>query len=315
MSVIVLAAMMIVFSPAGAFAQERAPKFSDYTARVVPTRRSTKVRIHSTPYTACYRTMLRNVAREGELFAGHYAIDYWGCGTCVRVGIVDLLTGRAYVTPFEASDSLSDGGFKVKADSRLLVIDGYSRSSHYVWNGRDLLELDEGRKLSRRDPDFLKCSEMSRGQETSAPQLELTDLNGRTVRLSDYKGKVVLINFWATWCPPCRAEMPDLIKLQREHGKEGLQVIGITYPPETKTRVRRFAKNLKVNYPIVLGTREIKSRFSSEETLPLTVVINRDGKVSDIISGILLGKEFDEKIKPLLMKNLEGEKRDAKSNH
>jgi thiol-disulfide isomerase/thioredoxin len=151
-------------------------------------------------------------------------------------------------------------------------------------------------------------------QETKAPQLELKDLNGRTVRLSDYQGKVVLINFWATWCPPCRAEMPDLVRLQREHG-EDLQIIGITYPPESKTRVRRFARNLKVNYPIVLGTREIKDRFSSEETLPLTVVINRDGKVSLIISGILLREEFEEKIKPLLMKNKEGEIRNAKSTH
>ena len=109
--------------------------------------------------------------------------------------------------------------------------------------------------------------------------------------------------------------MPDLVRLQREHGKKGLQIIGITYPPENKTRVRRFAKSLKVNYPIILGTREIKARFSSEETLPLTVVINRDGKVSDIISGILLREEFDEKIKPLLMQKMEGEMRDAKSDH
>ena len=148
-----------------------------------------------------------------------------------------------------------------------------------------------------------------------APQFTLKDLNGRTVRLSDYQGKVVLINFWATWCPPCRAEMPDLVRLQREHAKQGLQIIGITYPPEQKDRVRRFARSLKVNYPIILGTREIKARFSSEETLPLTVVINRDGKVNDIISGILLREEFEEKIKPLLMNNLEGEKRNAKSDH
>ena len=144
---------------------------------------------------------------------------------------------------------------------------------------------------------------------------ELRDLNGRTVRLSDYKGKVVLINFWATWCPPCRAEMPDLVRLQRDHRKDGLQIIGITYPPEQKARVRRFASRLKVNYPIVLGTRELKSRFSSDETLPLTVVINRDGKVSDIIGGILLREEFDEKIKPLLMKSVEGGSTSAKSNH
>ena len=149
------------------------------------------------------------------------------------------------------------------------------------------------------------------GQETTAPQLTLKDLDGRTVRLSDYRGKVVLINFWATWCPPCRAEMPDLVRLQREHRNEGLQIIGITYPPERKARVKRFARSVKVNYPIVLGTRELKARFSSDETLPITVVIDRDGKVSEIISGILLPQEFDEKIKPLLKKNREGEIRNA----
>lgn len=153
------------------------------------------------------------------------------------------------------------------------------------------------------------------GQQATAPHLEIKDINGRTLRLSDHRGKVILVNFWATWCPPCRAEMPDLVELQRKYGKQGLQIIGITYPPENKARVRRFARRLKVNYPIALGTRELKARFSSEETLPLTVVINRDGRVTDIISGILLRQEFDEKIKPLLQKNLEGEMRNAKSDH
>lgn len=152
------------------------------------------------------------------------------------------------------------------------------------------------------------------GQDVKAPQFELRDVHGRIVRLSDYKGKVVLINFWATWCPPCRAEMPDLIRLQREHAKQGLQIIGITYPPQTRAQVRRFARSLKVNYPIILGTRQIKARFSSDETLPLTVVINRDGTVSEIISGILLREEFDQKIKPLLMKEMEGDLRNAKSD-
>ena len=153
------------------------------------------------------------------------------------------------------------------------------------------------------------------GQKTLAPQFVLKDLNGRTVRLSNYRGKVVLINFWATWCPPCRAEMPDLVRLQRQHAKEGLQIIGITYPPETEDRVRRFARSLKVNYPIILGTRQLLARFSSEDNLPLTVVINRDGTVSEIISGILLRKEFEEKIQPLLVKNTEGEIRNVKPDH
>jgi thiol-disulfide isomerase/thioredoxin len=153
------------------------------------------------------------------------------------------------------------------------------------------------------------------GQQATTPQFTLKDINGRTVRLRVYRGKVVLVNFWATWCPPCRAEMPDLVRLQREHAREGLRIIGITYPPETTTRVRRFARSLKVNYPIILGTRQIKARFSSDETLPLTVVIDRDGKVKEIISGILLPEEFDEKIKPLLMKDREGEMRNVKSDH
>ena len=153
------------------------------------------------------------------------------------------------------------------------------------------------------------------GQQATTPQFTLKDINGRTVRLRAYRGKVVLVNFWATWCPPCRAEMPDLVRLQREHAREGLRIIGITYPPETKSRVRRFARSLKVNYPIILGTRQIKTRFSSDETLPLTVVIDRDGKVKEIISGILLPEEFDEKIKPLLMKDREGEMRNVKSDH
>ena len=146
-------------------------------------------------------------------------------------------------------------------------------------------------------------------------QLTLKNVNGRSLRLNNYRGKVVLINFWATWCPPCRAEMPELIRLQRVHAAQGLQIIGINYPPEPKDRVRRFASSVKVNYPIVLGTRKFKDSFTSEDTLPLTVVMNRDGTVTDIISGILLPQEFDEKIKPLLMRKMEGEKRNAKSDH
>ncbi|HEX8709959.1 MAG TPA: TlpA disulfide reductase family protein [Pyrinomonadaceae bacterium] len=138
------------------------------------------------------------------------------------------------------------------------------------------------------------------GQSNKAPALALKDLQGRTVRLDSYKGKVVLINFWATWCPPCRAEMPALIKMQREHGNSGLQVIGITYPPERSGEVRRFVRKLGVNYPVALGSKETMLLFDRTETLPLTVVIDRQGNVRDLIEGILLPQEFEQKIKPLL---------------
>ena len=133
-----------------------------------------------------------------------------------------------------------------------------------------------------------------------APLLKLKSIEGRAFSLSDYKGKIVLLNFWATWCPPCRAEMPDLIKMQRDYGARGLQIIGITYPPETLGEARRFVRKLRVNYPIVLGTKETKALFDESETLPVTIVIDREGKIVERIEGILLAEEFEQKIKPLL---------------
>ncbi|MBA3242480.1 MAG: TlpA family protein disulfide reductase [Acidobacteria bacterium] len=139
------------------------------------------------------------------------------------------------------------------------------------------------------------------GQEVrKAPALILRDLQGRNLRLNDYKGKVVLINFWATWCPPCRAEVPDLVKWQREYRGRGLQIIGVTYPPQTTKEVRRLVRNLKVNYPVALGTKQTKALFFQGETLPVSVIIDREGNVRDIIEGILLPEEFEQKIKPLL---------------
>jgi thiol-disulfide isomerase/thioredoxin len=133
-----------------------------------------------------------------------------------------------------------------------------------------------------------------------APPVVLRDLNGRTVRLTDFKGKVVLLNFWATWCPPCRAEIPELVKWQREYRSQGLQVIGVTYPPTNARKVRSAVRRLRVNYPVLFGRRETKALFDPGETLPFSIVIDRDGSVRDTIEGIVLPEEFQQKIMPLL---------------
>ena len=133
-----------------------------------------------------------------------------------------------------------------------------------------------------------------------APALKLKNIQGRTFHLTHYKGKVVLINFWATWCPPCRTEIPELVKWQREYRHRGLRIIGVTYPPETLSEVRRFTRKTKVNYTIALGTKATKLLFTESETLPMTVVIDRAGNVRGIIEGVIFPEEFDEKIKPLL---------------
>jgi thiol-disulfide isomerase/thioredoxin len=136
--------------------------------------------------------------------------------------------------------------------------------------------------------------------EKPAPKLELKDVEGRALRLSDYKGKVVLLNFWATWCAPCRAEMPDLVKWQREYKSRGLRVIGVTYPPEELAEVREFIKSVKVNYPVALGDERRKAIFDKGETLPVTVVIDKKGMVREVIQGIIFPEEFEQKVKPLL---------------
>ena len=132
------------------------------------------------------------------------------------------------------------------------------------------------------------------------PLLELKDIHGRQVKLSDYKGKVLLLNFWATWCPPCRAELPDLISWQRKYRKHGLQLVGVTYPPTDLQKVRNFARRIKINYPILLGTKQTMTLFVENETLPTTIVIGRDQTIRAVIEGILLPEEFDLKVKPLL---------------
>jgi thiol-disulfide isomerase/thioredoxin len=133
-----------------------------------------------------------------------------------------------------------------------------------------------------------------------AASLKLRDIHGRPFGLADYKGKVVLLNFWATWCQPCRKEIPDLIKLQCEFRDKGLQIVGITYPPEKLSKVRRFLRKFRMNYPVTIGSRPSKALFTSSETLPMTIVIDRDGAVRDVIEGIMYSDEFDQKIKPLL---------------
>jgi len=88
--------------------------------------------------------------------------------------------------------------------------------------------------------------------------------------------------------------------MQRQYQSKGLQIIGITYPPQKLSEVRGFARKLRMNYPIALGTKESKARFTSSETLPMTIVIDRDGVVRGLIEGIMYSDEFEQKVKPLL---------------
>ena len=145
-----------------------------------------------------------------------------------------------------------------------------------------------------------QTSQPAPNQSTVAPAFRLKNLNGRNVQLSDYKGRVVLINLWASWCAPCLVEMPELVKLQKEHESRGLQIIGVTYPDDSRTSIRRKARQFKLNYPVLFGTSDFMDEYQIGEVLPVTVVVDRDGNIRDRILGILEPEEFREKVAPLL---------------
>jgi thiol-disulfide isomerase/thioredoxin len=113
-----------------------------------------------------------------------------------------------------------------------------------------------------------------------------TDLAGRTISSESWRGKVTIVNFWATWCPPCRAEIPDLIALQEKYGDQ-LQVIGISQDETGPEIVRQFVKEHGINYPIVMSTPEIEQVFTGIYALPTSFVIDRDVKVVAKHVGLL----------------------------
>jgi len=137
---------------------------------------------------------------------------------------------------------------------------------------------------------------------THLPQFSLPDLAGNTRTSTEWLGKVLVINFWATWCPPCRREMPDFIQLQDEFGAQGLQFVGIAI--DQADLVRDFAQSLGVNYPILVGdtdaielSRILGNRFSG---LPFSVIFDRTGKVLQAQPGELKRASIEKVIKPLL---------------
>ncbi|PYS10779.1 MAG: hypothetical protein DMG17_24015 [Acidobacteria bacterium] len=114
----------------------------------------------------------------------------------------------------------------------------------------------------------------------------MLDLDGRQISTSDWRGKVVLVNFWATWCPPCRAEIPDLVALQEKY-REQLRIIGVSEDEGSPEAVRRFASEYKVNYPIVMLTPELKTYFPNVYALPTTFIIDRERRIVQKHLGML----------------------------
>ena len=135
---------------------------------------------------------------------------------------------------------------------------------------------------------------------TLAPEFTLQSLDGKTIHLADFRGKAVLLNFWATWCEPCKIEMPWFVELQKQYGPEGLQVVGIAMDDASQEDIAKFASNMGVNYPILLGKEAVGDAYGGVQFLPATFYIGRDGKVVDKVFGLKGRGEIEEDIKKAL---------------
>ncbi len=168
--------------------------------------------------------------------------------------------------------------------------------------------------LSMRSAGSVETSAAVPAAQTSAPgsgcpvkaeparlDFTLKDMYGRDVKLADYKGKVVLLNFWATWCAPCREETPGLVDLYARYRKRGLQVLGVSVS-DTRDQMPPFAREFKIEYPLLVGQDhdDLMESYGATMAIPVTVLIGRNGTICDRHMGLLDLEQVEREIKALL---------------
>lgn len=134
----------------------------------------------------------------------------------------------------------------------------------------------------------------------AAPDFELHALDGHLVRLSDFRGRLVLVNFWATWCAPCRVEMPWLREFDGRYGLQGLTILGVSVDDGGRDRIERFVRGLRVEYPILLSDGKVDLRYGGVRFLPQTFFVGRDGRIIRRAYGIRTHEDFEAEIRSAL---------------
>jgi thiol-disulfide isomerase/thioredoxin len=140
-------------------------------------------------------------------------------------------------------------------------------------------------------------------QNGTAPDFTLQSLDGKTIHLSDFRGKPVVLNFWATWCGPCKIEMPWFVDFQKQYGPAGVQFLGVAMDDASTKDIAEFAQSMKVNYPILIGKESVGDAYGGVQFLPETFYIDRNGKVIDKAFGLKGRGEIEDDIKKILAQN------------
>jgi cytochrome c biogenesis protein CcmG/thiol:disulfide interchange protein DsbE len=145
-----------------------------------------------------------------------------------------------------------------------------------------------------------RASSSALGANEPAPDFDLERMNGDTFHLDAHRGEVVVVNFWATWCPPCREEIPGFVELQKEYGDAGLTIVGVSMDDGGFSTVRPFADKMNINYPLVMDDGKVGRAYGPVRALPSTFVVGPDGMIQHVRSGYLPEAQLRAWVKPLL---------------
>jgi thiol-disulfide isomerase/thioredoxin len=163
--------------------------------------------------------------------------------------------------------------------------------------GSSIYALRRARAEQAASGPDVKVIRFARNPEMAPPFL-LRDISGRIVSTADWKGKVVILNFWATWCPPCREEIPELVQLQAKY-KDKLLIVGASEDEDGPQRVQQFAQRYGMNYPIVMATRELIDNYGGVPALPTSFIIDPQGRVMMKHTGLYEYEVYEREIRAL----------------
>lgn len=149
--------------------------------------------------------------------------------------------------------------------------------------------------LSKAAPSLVVAAKRS-----SAPAFTLKDSSGRDVRLADYQGKVVLLNFWATWCGPCKAEIPWFVEFEKKYQNAGLVVVGVSMDEDGWKSVRPYMDTMHVSYRVLLADESVAAKYGGIESLPLTLLIDRQGLLAARHIGLTSKRNYEDDVLQLI---------------